>query len=203
LSDDFDDFIKRLLKSFNLNGSIFDLDFFLFPESLKDLNKDHDKDNVKGFKISYHYEPGMEKPEIKVEGEVDEKKIKEYLKENHIENVPGFNMQLDSVNRKRMDAGDFSLEDKTSQPQSKMRVIEPYSEINQFDDHVEIILEVPGVERKDVLLSFNQDGNNFDFSASNKNRKYYKHVDLPFKISKEDYGFDLNNGIAIIKIKKE
>jgi len=68
---------------------------------------------------------------------------------------------------------------------------------------VEIILEVPGVEKGHVILSLSNDGRKLKIIAKNSNRNFEKEIKLPFKSSLDGHIMDINNGIASIIIKKK
>jgi len=201
-ADDFDDIIDRFKKMFNINTDLFDVDMFILPESRKDLVKDFDIDlddkNIKGFKVSYHFEKGMDKPEIKVEGEIDNEKLNDYLKKI---NLPNKFLPVYIKPKGELDVNELSLE--LCKEEDDSCVTEPYLEINHFESFSEIIIEAPGVKKDDVNLTFSKDGRNVTFSAQNQDRKYYKTIKLKFKSSLNDYSLDFNNGIIILIIKKK
>ena len=87
--DDYDDIIDQLKKFFNFDSKLFDMDFFIFPEMSKQL--DPKRKRSKGYKISYHFETGMDEPEIKIEGDIDEKELNQYLKGYDFGKDPRFN----------------------------------------------------------------------------------------------------------------
>ena len=68
---------------------------------------------------------------------------------------------------------------------------------------MEIILEVPGVEKGHVILSLSNDGRKLKINAQNPIRNFEKEINLPFKSSLEGHVMDINNGIASIIIKKK
>ena len=196
LSDDYDDFFNEIREFFKLNSSLFDKDFLFSPESV--FNKDFNKLERKGFKVSYYFEKGMDQPDIKIEGDIDDKTLHEYLKTYKIELGPKFKKIMNS--KSMIDSKELLLEPYDQNDTSS--VIEPYTEINDFDDFAEIVVEVPGIDLADIIISFNKDGRKLTFSARNKNRNYLKHIYLPFNSSIDDYILEVNNGLATLKIKK-
>ena len=199
MSDDYNDVFDEIRKFFKINSNLFDADFFIFPESDKDL--DFNKKNISGFKISYHFESGMDEPEIKIEGEIDEKKLLEYLKKHNIESDSRIEKLFDSKSKGVIDAKELSFE--PNKKKEKKHVIEPHTEINSFHDFTEIILEVPGIQKDDVILSFNNDERKVTFSARKKFRNYLKHIYLPLNTPMEDYSLEVNNGIATLKFRRQ
>ena len=198
--DNYDDIFDELKKYFKFDSSLFDVEFFIFPESgfKKDLN---DLDQ-KGYKISYHFEKGMEKPDIKIEGDIDENKLREYLKKFNVDQDLRFNKIMKSnINSKSVyDANELSLEPCDRNDPSC--VVEPYTEINDFEDSTEIIIEIPGINQEDILVNFHDEGRKLTFSAQNEKRNYVKQIQLPFKSSMDHYTIEVNNGIAVLKVKR-
>lgn len=200
MSDDYDEFLDNIKKLFKSNSKFFDADFFFLPES--DIDLDFDKKNARGFKVSYHYESGMDEPEIKIEGDIDEKKLREYLQKHNIEVDSRFKNRFNPKQIGEIDASELSLEPEPGIHTAESRVIEPYTEINDFDNSYEIIVEVPGINKDDIILSLNEVERKITFSARNYLKHYLKHIYLPFNISLEDYNLEVNNGIATLKFRK-
>ena len=200
MSDDIDEIIDEFKKMFNVDSDAFEVDFLFIPESGIDLKSDHNEKEVKGFKISYHFETGMEKPEIKIEGIIDEKKIREQLKGVDLDKYPSLKNIMDSNGTNELDATtlslDFPLEENVSS------ILEPYTEITDNRDYSEIVLEIPGIEEDNVNIEFNEECNQIMFTAENGARKYSKVISLPFKSSKLDCDLEVNNGIIILKARK-
>ena len=174
--DEYKDFIEKFKKFFKIDSDIFDIDFLFMPESMRDPNVDPTNSEMKGFKVSYHFEKGMDEPEIKIEGDIDEDKIKEYLKGMDMRNIPNF---------------------------KRVRKVPHSKEIDEYEDRVEILLEVPGIEKGHVILSLSQDGKKAKIYAENSKRSFEKEVKLPFKSSLDDHNLEVNNGIATIIFKKK
>ena len=199
VSDDYDDIIDEIRKFFKFNSNMFDADFFLFPESDPDL--DFNNKNTKGFKVSYHYESGMDKPEIKIEGDIDEKKLQEYLKNHNFEEDSGFKKIASPKSNGIIDASELSLDPNTHKDKSNM--IEPYVEIIHFDEFLEVIIEVPGIIEDDIILNFDENERKLTFTAQNKNRNYLKYLYLPLDTSMEEHSLEVNNGIAILRFRRK
>jgi HSP20 family molecular chaperone IbpA len=199
VSDDFDEIIDEFKKIFNVDSDAFEVDFLFIPESGIDLKSYRNEKKVKGFKISYHFETGMEKPEIKIEGIIDERKIREQLKGIDLKKYPNLKNILESkVNE--IDATTLSLDFPLEKNDSS--ILEPYTEIIDKKNYSEIILEIPGMEQDDIQLEFNENGNQLKFTVENGERRYSKIIFLPFKSSKVDCELEVNNGIAILKASK-
>jgi HSP20 family molecular chaperone IbpA len=205
MRDDFDDFIDRIKKYFKLDSDIFDIDFLFVPESDKNLNKILKDENIKGFKISYHYDSGMDKPEIKVEGNIDDKRIREYLRNIDVSKIPQLKDLYKSKtnNTQEIDASTLSL-DTSLQKEEKYQKNpkEPYTEICDKDGFTEIMIEIPGMERDNVSIKFEDKGKMIIFTARDEQRKYMKTIPLLFKSSERECEIEVNNGIALLKVGK-
>jgi len=176
------------------------VEFFVFPEP--DFHKNINDFDQKGYKVSYHFETGMDKPDVKIEGDIDENKLREYFKKFNMDDLPQINKIMKSNNTSKMvyDANELSLEPcDRNDPSCE---IEPYTEIIDFEDSSEIILEIPGINQNEILVNFHDEGRKLTFSAQNEKRNYVKQIQLPFKSSMDHYTIDVNNGIAILKVKR-
>ncbi len=194
--DDYDDIIDHLKKFFNFDSPLSDMDFFIFPEMNKQL--DPTKKRSKGYKISYHFETGMDEPEIKIEGDIDEKELNQYLKGYDFGKDPRFKMLKQSTRKELIDATEISL--KPTEQHEESHITEPFTEVNDCNDFTQIIIEVPGIEKEDIKLDLNDERNKLIISAENQIRKYFKEIYLPFKTSLTNYKLEVNNGIATLKI---
>lgn len=202
LRDDFDEFIDRIKEYFKLDSDMIDVDFLFLPQADIDPGRIPDDRKAKGFKISYHFEPGMEKPEIKIEGSFDDTKIREYLKNVDISNFPHLRDIYKSKSQKKIDASELSLDySKQEREERRFDIVEPYTEIINNKEFSEILIEIPGVDEEDVVVGFKEAGKKLIFTAESKNRRYRKIIPLPFKSSKENLEIEVNNGIATIRIR--
>ncbi len=200
MSDDFDDFIDKIKKNFKIDSDIFDIDFLFIPESKNNLGIKPEKENMKGFKVSYHFESGMDKPEIKVEGNIDENRIRELLKGMDISKYPKLKNMFNAKSVNEYDANMLSLE--TQEHKENFEYLEPLVEINDYKDCSEIIFEIPGMSEEDIKIDINDGGDQLTIKAENKNRKYMKTIQLPFISSLKECDTEVKNGLAIILVKK-
>lgn len=200
MRDDFDDIIDELKKFLNLKSDMFDIDVLFLPEKDIDLGIKPDDKKMKGFKISYHYENGMDKPDVKIEGNINDEKIKEFLKNADLKNIRRLKKLVHTKRKKEIDASQLTLE--PIKQDEGIYVLEPYTEVNENTDYIEIIIEVPGMKRENIMIDFRNEGNLLAFTAQNEKRKYFKKINLPCKLLMENYELQVNNGIAYIKIKK-
>lgn len=205
LSDEFDDdyneFLERIKRYLNIDSDIFDVDFLFLPEPNFDPNTTLRDENVKGFKVTYHFEPGMDKPEIRIEGNFDEKKLQDYFKRLNISNFPQFRQLGQSGKKQAIDVGTLSLQPNIKHEKSEVK--EPYYEINFHEDFANIIMEVPGVEKGHILLSLSEDGRNLKVSTEINFVDFEKKIRLPFESTMEDHVLEVNNGIVCITIRKK
>lgn len=215
--DDYKNFIEKLKDYLNVDSDIFDAEFYIFPSSELGKRFGLDPNEDKGFKISYHFEKGMDQPDIKIHGNVDEEKVKDYIKKfNYMKNNPKFReyikkararkMQNQKKSKKPIDAKDLSLkspEIEESEEQDSINVKEPTTEIHNFNDEVELILEVPGIKENDVFISLNDEEKTLTFSAENDKRRYHKKVHLPCKASLLNDSLSISNGILTFKCRKK
>ncbi|MFX1494113.1 MAG: Hsp20/alpha crystallin family protein [Promethearchaeota archaeon] len=198
--DDIDDFFERIKENFGLNWDKFDVDFLFLPGPSLDQTKSPKNKKGKGFKVTYHFEPGMDKPEIRIEGDFDQSKLQDYLKKLNLSKYSNFQQLPKTTKVKEINAIELQIE--PTKNYDKIKIIEPYSELNEYEDFIEIILEVPGVEKGHFLLSLTEDGRNLKISAESQIRKFVKMIKLPFKCTMDDYSLDINNGIAILNLNK-
>jgi len=194
--DDYDDIIDQLKKFFNFNSKLFDMDFFFFPEMSEQLDPKRKKS--KGYKISYHFETGMDEPDVKIEGDIDEKELSQHLKGYDLGKDPRFKVLKRPTRKELIDAEEISLE--PTEQHEESHITEPFTEVNDCNDFTQIIIEVPGIEKGDIKLDLNDKGNKLIISAENQIRKYFKEIYLPFKASLKNYLLDVNNGIATLKV---
>ncbi|MHA2283283.1 MAG: hypothetical protein ACXAC5_20775 [Promethearchaeota archaeon] len=201
LRDEFDDFIDKIKEHFKLDSDMFEIDFLFLPESEIKKGRTPNNEKIKGFKISYHFESGMEKPEIKIEGNVDSKKVWDYLKNADLSKLPNVKELYESQSKKEIDAETLSLEfHEEVKEDNNLLILEPYTEVCNNEGITEILVEIPGIDQEDVEISFRDDGKELIFRAGNKNRKYLTTVALPFHSSVENCKVEVNNGVAIINV---
>ncbi|MFW9784322.1 MAG: Hsp20/alpha crystallin family protein [Candidatus Heimdallarchaeota archaeon] len=203
MQDDFDEFIEKIKKYFKLDSDIFDMDFLFVPEKNLDMGKNPRTDDLIGFKVSYHFEPGMDKPEIKIEGNIDDDKIREMLKGVDISKIPNIKDVYNTNSTREIDASKLSLDSHgKAQESNHIHILEPYTEIHENLTECEIVVEIPGMDKENIIIKFKDKGRKLEFTAENDTRKYTKTIPLLFKSSEKDYEIEVNNGIAILKVRK-
>lgn len=78
---------------------------------------------------------------------------------------------------------------------------EPLVDIFDEQDHVSVIIELPGIQLNDIHTEIK--GDVLTLSAANSSHKYYKEVILPKKVNPNTASSKYTNGIFEIRIKKE
>jgi len=204
LSDEFDDdyneFLKRFKKFLNIDSDIFDVDFLFLPEPNFDPNNNLNDEDVKGFKVTYHFESGMDKPEIRIEGNFDENKLKDYFKRLNITNFPQFKKLGQSGKKQAIDIGTLSLQPNIERKKSMVK--EFYHEINVHEDFIDILIEAPGVEKGHIILSLSEDARTLKVSIEINYENTEKVIQLPFEATMKNHLLEVNNGIVSIKMRK-
>jgi HSP20 family molecular chaperone IbpA len=203
--DNFDEYYKKFKERFRdfFEGfsGIFnkDFDFTDFSEFPKvDFDKDFKfKDNdTKSYSISYHFQTGMDKPEIRVRGNINDKFLAEFLR-----GIPGFITEQPTIKKLSLTPESLEKISKTESSGKPSEAIEPYADITDLEDYIEICLELPGVKKEEIKLEFNENGEILTLNAKRDGRRFYKEIKLPADMDIKNYTLELNNGIASIKIK--
>ena len=78
---------------------------------------------------------------------------------------------------------------------------EPLVDVITGDEMVQVIAEVPGVDKKDIDLSATE--NSLAISVGTELRKYYKEVPLPVEIDPESAKATYKNGVLEVSLKKK
>lgn len=77
---------------------------------------------------------------------------------------------------------------------------EPLTDVIEGDEEVSVIVELPGVEKKDIKL--NTDGNSITIDVDTANRKYHKELDLPGEVRPETANATFKNGVLEVKLTR-
>lgn len=98
--------------------------------------------------------------------------------------------------------GNLRPETSTGKPQANVEEKrEPLADVIPADDEVRVIVELPGVEKKDIKLSGTDD--KLTISVDAPERKYYKEVELPVKVDTKKATSKYKNGVLDITIPKK
>ena len=79
-------------------------------------------------------------------------------------------------------------------------VREPLVDVHQEEDHVLVLVELPGVAREDVTLELAED--RLSLSAQRGQTSYRKEITLPGTFSAEDMQWECHNGILQVRLKR-
>jgi len=76
----------------------------------------------------------------------------------------------------------------------------PLVDIFDTDNTVQVVAEMPGIEKEDVELD--AEGNQLEIKASHGERKYHEVVELPADVNVESAKASYKNGVLDITLKK-
>ncbi len=79
---------------------------------------------------------------------------------------------------------------------------EPLVDVIEEDDRVTVVAEMPGVEKDKIKVRVSPSGDRLVIQASNKDRKYYKELELPVKVKPETAKASYRNGVLEVVIEK-
>ncbi len=77
----------------------------------------------------------------------------------------------------------------------------PLVDVIETDDEVQVIAEMPGVNKEDIELNATE--RTLEIKAEGENRKYYETVDLPTEVEPDSAKARYNNGVLEVVIKKK
>jgi len=199
--DDYNDFLERIKEYLNLDQGAFDVDFLFLPEPNFGRKTNRNTNKFKGFKVTYHFESGMDKPEIKVEGNFDEKKLQNYLKKINLSKNSQLKRLNPSRDRQAIDVSTLSLQ--PNYERGDLLAKDPYFEKIFYKDSAEIIIEAPGIEKGHILLSLTEDGRTLRVSIEINFINTEREILLPFESTMDDHVLEFNNGIVTIIMHKK
>lgn len=79
-------------------------------------------------------------------------------------------------------------------------VREPLVDVHEEEDHVLVLVELPGVAKEDVTLELADD--RLNVSAQRGKTSYRKEITLPEQFSEENMHWDCKNGILQIRLQR-
>lgn len=77
---------------------------------------------------------------------------------------------------------------------------EPLADIIEGDKEISVVVELPGVEKKDINL--NIDLNSLEVDVDTRDRKYHKKLYLPCEVRPEKAKATFKNGILEVKVER-
>jgi HSP20 family protein len=78
---------------------------------------------------------------------------------------------------------------------------EPFAEIYEDDEHVRVLVEIPGAEKDKISVRL-VPPNKIVIDASGENRKYHKEIYLDREVVAEGSRSTYKNGLLTIELKK-
>jgi HSP20 family protein len=98
--------------------------------------------------------------------------------------------------------GNFKTETREGKPYIDVKEKrEPLADVMTEDGEVRVIIELPGVEKKDIKLSGTED--KLTISVETPDRKYFKEVELPAKVDIKKATSKYKNGVLDVTIPKK
>ncbi|MGV9173318.1 MAG: archaeal heat shock protein Hsp20 [Promethearchaeia archaeon] len=79
---------------------------------------------------------------------------------------------------------------------------EPLVDVNEDEEYVIIVAEMPGIEKEDIELKSSTQNIIISTKEDAQGRKYYKELSLPAPVDSERAKARLKNGILEVKLKK-
>ncbi len=77
---------------------------------------------------------------------------------------------------------------------------EPLVDIVETDNEIQVVAELPGVEKEEIKLHGTEDS--LVISVDNPQRKYYKEISLPAKVNVKEAKTQYKNGVLEIRLPK-
>ena len=77
---------------------------------------------------------------------------------------------------------------------------EPLVEVVSGDKVIQVIAELPGVDKSDIILKATED--TLAISVDSEGRKYHKEVDLPSKVDPNSAKANYKNGVLEVTLDK-
>ncbi len=98
--------------------------------------------------------------------------------------------------------GNFKTETRMGKPYIDVKEKrEPLADVMTTDGEVRVIVELPGVEKKDIKLSGTED--KLTISVDTPEHKFYKEVELPAKVDSKKATSKYKNGVLDITVPKK
>lgn len=85
-------------------------------------------------------------------------------------------------------------------PTASIEEKQPIVDVFEEEDHIKVMVEVPGVEEKDIKLHVKN--NLVIISVDTSEKKYYKEVKLPTSVEKNSVESTYRNGVLEVKLSK-
>jgi len=114
----------------------------------------------------------------------------------------GFNINIGRDGKPTVDSfGNIKAKPYSGEPEVK-ETREPMTEVNELDDKIIVICEIPGVTKDDIELKATTHSITISTKIKSQGRNYYKEVDLPSAINSDYARARYTNGILEVTLKK-
>lgn len=114
----------------------------------------------------------------------------------------GFNINIGPDGKPTIDSfGNIKAKPYSGEPEVK-KVREPLTEVNEGQDQIIVICEMPGVTKDEIELKASRDSLTISTKSNAIGRNYYKEVKLPSAINSDYARARYTNGILEVKLKK-
>ncbi len=114
----------------------------------------------------------------------------------------GFNVNIGRDGKPTVDSfGNIKAKPYSGEPEVN-EAREPMTEVNEQDDQIIVICEIPGVTKDDIELKATTHSITISTKKQSIGRNYYKEVDLPSAINSDYARARYTNGILEVTLKK-
>ena len=114
----------------------------------------------------------------------------------------GFNINIGRDGKPTVDSfGNIKAKPYSGEPEVKQSR-EPLTEVNEQDEQIIVICEMPGVTKEDIELKATTHSITISTKTKSIGRKYYKEVELPSAINSDYARARYTNGILEVTLKK-
>lgn len=116
--------------------------------------------------------------------------------------IAGFNLKFGPDGKPIVDSfGNIKPEPYSGEPEVNP-AREPLVEVNEENDQIIVIAEMPGVTKEDVEIKATSRSLTISTKVGTYSRNYRKEVELPYPINSDYAKARLQNGILEVKLKK-
>jgi HSP20 family protein len=117
--------------------------------------------------------------------------------------MAGVNVGLDSEGNPIMDSFNSTKSKSKPEKRGEKEVREPLVDINEEEDEIIVIAELPGTEKENIKLNANAHTLTISTKEeTNAGHKFYKEVSLPSAVNSDYAKARYINGILEVKLKK-
>ncbi|MFO7835603.1 MAG: archaeal heat shock protein Hsp20 [Candidatus Thorarchaeota archaeon] len=138
--------------------------------------------------------------QMRDENMLDRKSLNEFIKQQGQTNpfVFGFSMSVGPDGQPVIKK--FGNTDFQEKGTPRAGHYEPLVDVIDEKDEIIVVAELPGVDKDDIKVRVK--GQHLTIHVDNPNKPYYKEVELPSRVMKEDASSSIRNGVLEIRLKK-